>query len=90
VTAVLVAMILTVVLAAVVLVYVAFPHRGREPQGAPWLTRPLGRLAARLRPAEPAPPRGLLSSSERDEEMSRRFEQAEQRLARPFAGRRGA
>lgn len=37
------AMLLTLVAAATVVVYVAFPHRGEEVPGAPWLGEALKR-----------------------------------------------
>ncbi|MCZ4498147.1 MAG: hypothetical protein JWQ74_700 [Marmoricola sp.] len=37
------AMLLTLVVAATVVVYVAFPHRGEDVPGAPWLGEALRR-----------------------------------------------
>lgn len=82
-------------LAGTVLVYVAFPHRGRDTRQLAWLTDPLARLGDRVRPRGSVPPAGLLSSPERDERIRGRFERAERlvvdplgRVVHPFADRR--
>ncbi len=86
--AIVLAMLTIVVLAGAVLAYVAFPFSGHDAGPLTRITGRLARLADRLRPTEVAPPRGLLSSPERDEQMSRRFEEVEHRLAHPFGGGR--
>ncbi|HSK25402.1 MAG TPA: hypothetical protein VK894_00650 [Jiangellales bacterium] len=85
--AIVLAMLTIVVLAAAVLVYVAFPFSGHDAGPLHRVTGPLARLADRMRPTGSVPPEGLLSSPERDEQMSRRFEEVEHRLAHPFSRR---
>jgi hypothetical protein len=86
-----------VLLSALVLGYVMFPHRRRPIPGAP---AQVGEVVAsaeqRLGLTGDAPPHGLLGSRERDRRASQRFERLEQRVAgsirrdRRPAGRPGA
>jgi hypothetical protein len=62
-TQIVVAMVVIVLLAGVVVVYVAFPHRGEELPGVPWLGRLMHRGARSLPTVEPeagdvVPPEG--------------------------------
>jgi hypothetical protein len=54
-TQIVVAMVVIVLLAGVVVVYVAFPHRGEDLPGAPWLGRLMRRGARSLPTVEPEP-----------------------------------
>jgi hypothetical protein len=67
------------VLAALVLVFVAFPYRGRSLPGAERLGDSVAAVADRIDPGE-APPEGVLGSAEADRRRRRRIEHAEDRL----------
>ena len=54
-TQIVVAMVVIVLLAGVVVVYVAFPHRGEDLPGAPWLGRLMRKGARSLPTVEPEP-----------------------------------
>jgi hypothetical protein len=54
-TQIVVSMVLIVLVAGVVTVYVAYPHRGEELPGAPWLGRLMRRGARSLPTVEPEP-----------------------------------
>jgi len=54
-TQIVVAMVVIVLLAGVVVVYVAFPHRGEDLPGVPWLGRLMRRGARSLPTVEPEP-----------------------------------
>jgi hypothetical protein len=49
---VLFAMLLILILAGGVVAYVAFPHRGQEIPGAPWLGEAMGRARRNLHPLD--------------------------------------
>ena len=50
-----IAMVVIVLVAAVFIAYVAFPHRGEDLPGAPWLGRLMRRGARALPTVEPEP-----------------------------------
>jgi hypothetical protein len=54
-TQIVVSMVVIVLVAGVVAAYVAFPHRGEELPGAPWLGRLMRRGARSLPTVEPEP-----------------------------------
>ena len=54
-TQIVVSMVVIVLVAAVVAAYVAFPHRGEDLPGAPWLGRLMRRGARSLPTVEPEP-----------------------------------
>lgn len=54
-TQIVVSMVVIVLVAAVIAVYVAFPHRGADLPGAPWLGRLMRRGARSLPTVEPEP-----------------------------------
>jgi hypothetical protein len=54
-TQIVVSMVVIVLVAAVVGAYVAFPHRGEDLPGAPWLGRLMRRGARSLPTVEPEP-----------------------------------
>jgi len=53
VTAIVIAMLVIVVLAAVVVLYVAFPHRGEDVPAAPWLGDAMAKAVDALPTVEP-------------------------------------
>jgi hypothetical protein len=78
---------LIVVVAAAVLIYVAYPGRGRTaPRAAQGAAAALGRLVEAVAP-EPSevPPEGLLGNPDTDAAMRRRVEKVERGLTAPFA-----
>jgi hypothetical protein len=54
VTAIVIAMLVILAVAAVVVVYVAYPHRGEELPAAPWLGDAMSRAADAMPTVEPA------------------------------------
>lgn len=62
-----------------VVVFVAYPYRGRAVPKAQRLTDAVASVAERVDPGE-APPHGVLGSPEKSRRMSRRFEKAERTL----------
>ena len=54
-TQIVVSMVVIVLVAAVVTVYVAFPHRGEDLPGVPWLGHLMRRGARSCRPWSPSP-----------------------------------
>ena len=54
-TQIVVAMVVIVLLAGVVVVYVAFPHRGEDLPGVPWLGRLMRKGAQSLPTVDPEP-----------------------------------
>ena len=90
-TQIVVAMVVIVLLAGVVVVYVAFPHRGEDLPGVPWLGR-LMRKGARSLPTVEPEPGDVLPDGEVSEEQSpivtRPAQPGEQGLG-PAPGERG-
>jgi hypothetical protein len=87
VTGVFIALGLIVLVAAAVLIYVAYPGRGRTaPGAAQGAAAALGRFVDAVAP-EPVevPPEGLLGNAETDAAMRQRVEKVERGLAVPFA-----
>jgi hypothetical protein len=83
---VLIALGLIVVVAVAVLIYVAYPGRGRAaPRAAQGAAAALGRLVEAVAP-EPAevPPEGLLGNPDTDAAMRRRVQKVERSLTAPF------
>jgi hypothetical protein len=73
------------VLAALVLLFVAFPYRGRSLPGAERLGDGVAAVADKIDPGE-APPQGVLGSPEAARRTRRRIEHAESRLTRRLQG----
>lgn len=67
--------------ALLVVVFVAFPYRGRSVPRAHRLTEVVASVADRVDPGE-APPLGVLTSPEKSRAMSQRFERAERHVRR--------
>lgn len=72
---------LLAVLAGLVVLFVAFPYRGRTVPRAERLSQRVEAVAERVDPGE-APPLGVLSDPEKSRTMSARFERAEHGLRR--------
>ena len=78
---------LIVLVAAAVLIYVAYPGRGRTaPPAAQGAAAALGRFVDAMAP-EPAevPPEGLMGNAATDAAMRQRVEKVERGLTMPFA-----
>jgi hypothetical protein len=69
------------VIAALVMVFVAYPYRGRPLPRAERLSDRVAAVAERVDPGE-GPPLGVLSSPEKSRAMSARFERVERLLRR--------
>lgn len=69
-------------LGLLVVVFVAFPYRGRAVPKAERLSHTVAGVAERLDPG-PAPVQGVLTTPEKARRMSRRFERAESVLRNP-------
>lgn len=72
---------LLALLAVLVVLFVAFPYRGRAVPRAERLTDKVLDLTARVRLDE-APPLGVLTSPEKSRQMSQRFERVETTIRR--------
>lgn len=68
-------------IALLVVVFVAFPYRGRSVPRAERLTDAVAAVADRVDPGE-APPLGVLSTPDKSRAMSQRFERAEGHVRR--------
>jgi hypothetical protein len=84
----LVALGLLVVVAVAVLLYVAYPHRGRAPRHARWAASAVGRMADPVRVGDTAPPVALLADHDRDEAMRERMRRIERVATLGLAGSR--
>ncbi len=80
-TAVLLVLLASLLLAGVVLGYVAFPHRRQPIPGAPpQVVEKVAAAEQRLGLTGESSPHGLLGSRERDRRARARFERVEQRI----------
>ena len=77
----LVAHVLLASVAALVVLFVAFPYRGRAVPRAERLTEKVAEVAERVDPGE-APPWGVIGDPERNRELSARFEAVEDKIRR--------
>jgi hypothetical protein len=68
-------------LAALVVLFVAYPYRGRKAARSGRISRKVAEVASRVDPGE-SPPKGVLADPVRDRRMSKRFERLEQRIRR--------
>jgi hypothetical protein len=84
------AMALLVVIAAAVLVYVAYPHRGRRPRRARWATDLVTRIAAPVQVHDDVHTRAMLADPDNDLEMAERLRRVERLVTVGIAGRRSA
>jgi hypothetical protein len=83
------ALLLMVSIAAAVLVYVAYPHRGRRPRRARWAADLVRRLAAPVQVHDDVHARALLSDPDADLEMAERMRRVERLVTVGIAGRPG-
>ncbi len=86
----LVALLVLVVVAAGVMVFVAYPHRGRAPRHGRWAASALGRVAGPVQVHDAADPRALLASPTQDETMRERMRRVERVVTAGISGRRGS
>jgi hypothetical protein len=68
-------------LALLVVLFVAFPYRGRPVPRAQRITEAVAAVAERVDPGE-SPPLGVLTTPEKSRRISRRFEDAEIKVRR--------
>lgn len=79
--------LLFLVTAVAVMLYVAFPHRGRAPRRARWATDVVGRAAEHVRSEGPQPTQGMLVDETRDDVMRDRMRKVERVVTGGIAGR---
>jgi hypothetical protein len=68
-------------LAGLVVLFVAYPYRGRKAARSGRISRKVAQVASKVDPGE-APPNGVLADPVRDRRMSRRFERLERKIRR--------
>lgn len=73
--------------AVAVMLYVAFPHRGREPKRARWAADAVGRVAGGVRSEGPQPSEGMLVNHQRDDVMRDRLRKVERVVTVGISGR---
>ena len=83
------ALLLVVGLAAAVLVYVAFPHRGRRPRHAQWAADLVNRVSQPVQVHDDVHTTALLADPSSDVEMAERMRRVERVVTAGIAGRRG-
>jgi hypothetical protein len=76
--------------AAAVLLYVAYPHRGRLPRRARWAVAAVGRLARPVQVHDDVHTQALLSHREADDDMAERLRRVERVVTVGIAGRPGS
>ena len=81
------ALLAVVSIAAAVLVYVAFPHRGRQPRHARWASSLVARVSEPVRMHDDVHAQGLLSARDLDVEMAERLRRVERVVTAGLAGR---
>jgi hypothetical protein len=81
------AMLLVVAVAGAVLVYVAYPHRGRQPRRARWASDLVARLSEPVRVHDDVHDQALLAAPDMDDEMSARLRRVERVVTAGIAGR---
>jgi hypothetical protein len=84
-----VALLVLVGVAAAVLVYVAYPHRGREPRHARWAADLVNRVAAPVQVHDDVHTRALLADPDADFDMAERLRRVERVVTVGIAGRPG-
>lgn len=83
-------LVLAVGLAAAVLVFVAYPHRGREPRGAfRWAADVVRRVTEPLQVHDDVHTRAMLANPDNDVEMAERMRRVERVVTVGIAGRPG-
>jgi hypothetical protein len=81
------ALLILVGVAAAVLVYVAYPHRGREPRHARWASDLVARVSEPVRMHDDVHTRALLADPTRDVDMAERLRKVERLVTAGIAGR---
>jgi hypothetical protein len=76
-------------IAAAVLVYVAYPHRGREPRYARWAADLVDRVAQPVKVHDDVHTRALLADLDADLDMAERMRRFERVVTVGIAGRPG-
>jgi hypothetical protein len=82
------ALLLVVGIAAAVLVYVAYPHRGREPRRARWASTLVARLSEPVQMHDDVHTRALLADHAIDLDMAERLRRVERVVTAGISGRR--
>lgn len=83
------ALLVLVGVAAAVLVYVAYPHRGREPRHARWAADLVNRVARPVQVHDDVHTRALLADPDSDLDMAERLRRVERVVTVGIAGRPG-
>ena len=81
------ALLLLVALAAAVLVYVAYPHRGRQPRHARWAAALVNRLSRPVQVHDDVHTRALLADPKSDVGMAEKMRRVERLVTVGIAGR---
>lgn len=84
------ALLLLVAIAAAVIVYVAYPHRGREPRHVRWAARVVRRIAEPVSVHDDVRTRALLADPDADLSMAERMRRLERVVTVGIAGRPGS
>jgi hypothetical protein len=84
------ALLLLVAIAAAVIVYVAYPHRGREPRHVRWAARAVRRIAEPVSVHDDVHTRALLADPDADLSMAERMRRVERVVTVGIAGRPGS
>jgi len=82
------ALLFLVSIAAAVLVYVAYPHRGRRPRRARWAADLVDRISQPVQVHDDVHTRALLADPDSDIEMAERMRRVERLVTVGIAGRR--
>jgi hypothetical protein len=83
------ALLVLVGIAAAVLVYVAYPHRGRQPRHAQWAANLVNRVSQPVQVHDDVHTRALLSDPDSDLDMAERLRRVERVVTVGIAGRPG-
>jgi len=83
------ALLVLVGIAAAVLVYVAYPHRGRQPRHARWAATLVNRVAQPVQVHDDVHTRALLADLDTDHDMAERLRRVERVVTAGIAGRPG-
>jgi hypothetical protein len=75
--------------AAAVLVYVAYPHRGRTPRRARWAAAAVSRIAQPVQVHDDVHTQALLADAGQDDDMAERLRRVERVVTVGIAGRPG-
>lgn len=81
------ALLLLVGIAAAVLVYVAYPHRGRQPRRARWAADLVNRISQPVQVHDDVHTRAMLADPAADVEMAERLRRIERLVTVGIAGR---